>query len=65
MTLECEDAKSKLVEVVTLADAGICVVEIWKLTFCLKVELFQTLRTSIGQDFEVWLIFIGPSAWLV
>ena len=51
MTLMGEDANSKLVEVVTVADAGKRVddslVQIWKLKFV------QTFSTRFGQDFEV------------
>ena len=57
MTLACEDAYSKLVEVVTVADVsdedrvGNSLLQIWKLRFghkdfCLDFEHF-------GQDFEV------------
>ena len=52
MTLACEDAYSKLVEVVTVADVsnedrvGISLFEFWKLNFCSDFEHF-------GQDFEV------------
>ena len=58
MTLACEDAYSKLVEVVTVADVsdedrvGNSLLQIWKLrfghnlNFCLDFEHF-------GQDFEV------------
>ena len=49
VTLAREDANSKLVEVVTVADAGKRVddslVQIWKLKFV------QTLSTRFGQDF--------------
>ena len=60
MTLACEDANSKLVEVVTVADVdsedhvGNSLLQIWELTFGPKTKLFfQTLSTSVGQDFEV------------
>ena len=59
MTLVCEDAYSKLVEVVTLADVdnedrvGNSLLQIWKLRFGHKAELFQTFSTRIGQGFEV------------
>ena len=58
MTLTCEDANSKLVEVVTVADVdaedhvGNSLL-IWELTFGPKTKLFQTLSTRAGQDFEV------------
>ena len=51
MTLACEDANSKLFEVVIVADVddedrvGNSLLQIWKLNF------FQTLSTRFGQDF--------------
>ena len=45
VTLECEDANSKLVEVVTVADVddegriGISLLQIWKLSFGHKAKL--------------------------
>ena len=59
MTLACEYANSKLVEVVTVAhvDAedhvGNSLLQIWELMFGPKAQLFQTLSTSFGNDFEV------------
>ena len=59
VTLACEDANSKLVEVVTVADVdsedhvGNSVLQIWELTFGPKTKLFQTSSTRVGQDFEV------------
>ena len=59
VTLACEDANSKLVEVVTVApvDAedhvGNSLLEIWELTFGTKTKLFRTSSTRVGQDFEV------------
>ena len=60
MTLACEDANSKLVEVVTVADVdsedhvGNSLLQIWELTFGPKTKrFFQTLSTRVGQDFEV------------
>ena len=56
MTLVCEDANSKLFEVVTLADVdyedriGNSLLQIWKLRFGTFV---QTLSTRFGQDFGV------------
>ena len=53
MTLACEDANSKLVEVVTVADVdakdhnGNSLLQIWKLTFGHKAKLL------LGQEFEV------------
>ena len=49
MTLACEDANSKLVEVVTIADVsdkdrvGICLLQIWKLRFGQKAKLLFRL----------------------
>ena len=49
MTLACEDAYSKLVEVVTVADVsdkdrvGICLLQIWKLRFGQKAKLLLRL----------------------
>ena len=57
MTLACEDASSKLVEVVTVADVdsedhvGNSLLQNWELT--LKLNFFQTLSTRVGQDFAV------------
>ena len=49
MILACEDANSKLVEVVTVADdekrVDDSLVQIWKLKFV------QTLSTRFGQEF--------------
>ena len=59
VTLACEDANSKLVEVITVADVsdedrvGNSLMQIWKLRFGHKVKVFQTLITRFGQDFEV------------
>ena len=59
MNLACEDANSKLVEVVTVADVdekdrvGNSLLQIWELTFGPKIKLFQTSSTRVGQDFEV------------
>ena len=59
VTLACEDANSKLVEVVTVADVtdedhvGNSLLQIWELTFGPKTKLFQTSSTRVGQDFEV------------
>ena len=58
MTLACEDANSKLVEVVTFADVdsedyvGNSLLQIWELMFG-PTTFFQTLSTRVGQDFEV------------
>ena len=61
MTLACEDANSKLVEVVTVVvvDAEKCVddslVQIWTLKYGHKAEflLLLTFSTRLGLDFEV------------
>ena len=59
MTLACEDANSKLVEVVTVADVdsedhvGNSLLQIWEPTFGPKTKLFQTSSPRVGQDFEV------------
>ena len=56
VTLACEDANSKLVEVLTVAhvDAedhvGNSLLQIWELRFGYKA-LFQTLSTRFGQEF--------------
>ena len=59
MTLACDDAYSKLVEVVTVDDVDAekrvdnSLVQIWKLKFGHKINFFvQTLSTRFGQDFE-------------
>ena len=55
MTLACEDANSKLFDVVTVADddrIGNNLLQIWKLRFGQKTFV-QTLSTRFGQDFEV------------
>ena len=57
MTLACEDAYSKLVEVVTV-DAedhvGNSLLQIWELTFGPKVLNFcSDFEHKVGQDFEV------------
>ena len=49
MTLACEDANTKLVEFVTVADVddedrvGNILLQIWKLTFGIKVKLLFRL----------------------
>ena len=54
MTLTCEDDNSKLVEIVTVADAqhrfDDCWVQIWKLKVSHTVNF---LFTRFGQDFQV------------
>ena len=58
MTLACEDAYSKLVEVVTVADVndedrvGNSLLQIWKLRFCHKAQLLfrlWALRSRFGS----------------
>ena len=51
MTPACEDANSKLVEVVTV-DVGNRSLQIWKLGFCHGAKL-KTFSTKFGQEFEV------------
>ena len=59
MTLACEDANSKLFEVVTVADVdsedhvGNSLLQIWKLRFGTFV---QTLSTRFGEDFVFFLV---------
>ena len=60
MTLAWEDANSKLVEVITVADVsdknrvGNSLLQIWELRFGHKAKLFvQTLSIRFGQDFEI------------
>ena len=73
MTLASEDAYSKLVEVVTVADVdskdhvGNSLKQIWELTLVLKLNFFRLpaqglvkiLKLKVRQDFEagVWLVF--------
>ena len=67
MTLACEDAYSKLVEVVTLAEfsdedrVGNSLLQIWKLRFGHKAELLfrisaqglvRSLKLMFSRDFE-------------
>ena len=60
VTMACEDANSKLVEVVTVADVddegrvGNSLLQIWKLRFGHNAKLlFTSTSTIFGQDFEV------------
>ena len=58
MTLACEDAYLKLVEVVTNADVdencvGNNILQIWKLRFGHKAKFFQTFSTMFGQDLKL------------
>ena len=64
MTLACEDANSKLVDVVTVADddhVGNSLLQIWELTFGPKAKLLfkllstilvKILKLKFRQDFE-------------
>ena len=58
MTLACEDANSKLVEVVTVADVdsedhvGNSLLQIWELTFGPKSKIFQTLSKILKLKFS-------------
>ena len=67
MTLRCDDANSKLVEVVTVADVdaedhvGNSLLQIWELTFDPKAKLLfrvraqglvKILKLMFRQDFE-------------
>ena len=64
MTLACEDANSKLVEVVTVADVdtedhvGNSLLHIWELTFGHKGKLL-VIKVNFCSDFEhkVWSRF--------
>ena len=59
VTLACEDAYLKLVEVVTVADVdencvGNNILQIWKLRFGHKAKIFfQTFSTMFGQDLKL------------
>ena len=65
MTLACEDANSKLVKIVTVADVdeedrvGNSLLQIWELTFgpktfvqTLSTRLVKILKVNCRQDFE-------------
>ena len=58
MTQACEDAYSKLVEVVTVADVsdedrvGNSLLQIWKMRYLIKLN-FGSDFEHFGQDFEV------------
>ena len=62
MTLACEDANSKLVEVVTDADVdsedhvGNSLLQIWELTFGPKSKLFQDSEDEIRSRFAFELV---------
>ena len=73
MTLACEDANSRLVEVVAVADVddeygvGNSWLQIWKLRFGHKAKLLFKLwaqglvkisKLKFSQDIDVWLRFL-------
>ena len=73
MTLACEDANSKLIEVVAVADVddeyrvGNSWLQIWKLRFGHKAKLLFKLwaqglvkisKLKFSQDIDVWLRFL-------
>ena len=57
VTLACEDANSKLVEVVTVADVsdedrvGNILLQIWKLRFGQKAKLFSDFEHKVWSRF--------------
>ena len=70
VTLACEDAYSKFVEVVTVADindkdrVGNSLLQIWKLGFGLKAKLLfrlsaQGLVMSLKLKFSILLLMFG------
>ena len=74
MTLACQDAYSKLGEVVTVADVSVedrvgnSLLRIWKLRFGHK-SFVQALSKRFGQDFEVEVsarlkLNFGQYVWL-
>ena len=68
VTLACEYANSKLVDVVTVSDAddGSCLLQIWELRFGHNAKpFFQTLSTRFGQDFEVFAAGVWPVFFLL
>ena len=73
MTLACEDANSKLIEVVAVADVddeyrvGNSWLQIWKLRFGHKAKLLFKLwaqglvkisKLKVSQDIDVWFRFL-------
>ena len=58
VTLACEDAYSKLVKVVTIADVsdedrvGNSLLQIWKLSLVIKLNFCSDFEHKVGQDFE-------------
>ena len=73
MTLACEDANSKLIQVVAVADVddeyrvGNSWLQIWKLRFGHKAKLLFKLwaqglvkisKLKFSQDIDVWLRFL-------
>ena len=59
MTLVCEDANSKLIEVVAVADVddeghvGNSLLQIWKLRFGHKAKFFPDFQRNVWSGFEV------------
>ena len=57
--MACEDANSKLAEVVTVADesdedrVGKSLLQIWKLRLVKKLNFSSDFEHKFGQDFEV------------
>ena len=49
----CEDAYSKLVEVVTVAHVGNSLLQIWELKFGPKLNFCSDIEHKVGQYFEV------------
>ena len=67
MTLAFEDANSKLVKVVTVADVGNSLLQIWKLRFGHKVKLlfrlwaqglFKNFKLKFRQDLKLVTILL-------
>ena len=62
MTLACEDANSKLVDVVTAADddcVGNSLLLIWKPRFGQKSKICSNFEQKFGQDFAVQVLWRG------
>ena len=59
VTLVCEDANSKLVKVVVIANVddedrvGNSLLQIWKLSLDIRLTFVRTFSTRFGQEFEV------------
>ena len=71
MTLACEDASSKLFDIVTVADVddedhvGNSLLQNWKLRFSHKAKLCLDFELKFKRDFEavVWSVF-AADVWL-